>query len=132
MLSDKSISSNVFAINENLNLNKKDKFLIFSPPNYAMGISQILSAMYAKGEIFFYNKGLKFPNELLEIILKYKISILNLSISAFRILENYIKKKKFFSVRIVMSGGTTLTGEKRDTIEIDPMMKMRKPISGKR
>lgn len=32
----------------------------------------------------------------------------------------------------VMSGGTTMTGEKRDTIEIDPMMKMRKPISGKR
>ena len=105
MLSDKSISSNVFAINKNLNLNKKDKFLIFSPPNYAMGISQILSAMHAKGEIFFYNKGLKFPNELLEIILKYEISILNLSISAFRILENYIKKKNFFSVRIVMSGG---------------------------
>jgi hypothetical protein len=32
----------------------------------------------------------------------------------------------------VLTGGTTLTGEKRDTIEIDPMMKMRKPISGKR
>jgi hypothetical protein len=25
-----------------------------------------------------------------------------------------------------------LTGEKRDTIEIDPMLKMRKPVSGKR
>jgi hypothetical protein len=32
----------------------------------------------------------------------------------------------------VLTGGTTLTGAKRDTIEIDPMMKMRKPISGKR
>ena len=32
----------------------------------------------------------------------------------------------------VLTGGTTMTGEKRDTIEIDPMMKMRKPISGKR
>jgi len=33
----------------------------------------------------------------------------------------------------IMTGGTTLTGEKRDTIEIDPMMKMRnKPGSGKR
>jgi hypothetical protein len=31
-----------------------------------------------------------------------------------------------------MTGGTTMTGEKRDTIEIDPMMKMRKPDSGKR
>ena len=26
----------------------------------------------------------------------------------------------------VLTGGTTLTGEKRDTIEIDPMLKMRK------
>lgn len=32
----------------------------------------------------------------------------------------------------VLTGGITMTGEKRDTIEIDPMMKMRKPISGKR
>ena len=32
----------------------------------------------------------------------------------------------------IMTGGTTLTGEKRDTIEIDPMMKMRKHGSGKR
>jgi len=32
----------------------------------------------------------------------------------------------------VLTGGTTLTGEKRDTIEIDPMMKMRKHGSGKR
>jgi len=33
----------------------------------------------------------------------------------------------------IMTGGTTLTGEKRDTIEIDPMMKMRsRPDSGKR
>ena len=97
-------SNNVYAINKNLNLNKKDKFLIFSPPNYAMGISQIISALYAQGEIF-YNKGLKFPNELLEIIIKNKISIINLSISAFRILENYILSKKIMSAKIVMSGG---------------------------
>ena len=32
----------------------------------------------------------------------------------------------------VLTGGPTLTGEKRDTIEIDPMMKMRKHDSGKR
>ena len=105
MISDTSIFKNIYAINKNLNLNKKEKFLIFSPPNYAMGLSQIFSAMYAEGEIFFYNKGLKFPNELLEIIIKNKISILNLSISAFRILENYIATKKILSTRIVMSGG---------------------------
>lgn len=29
------------------------------------------------------------------------------------------------SARVVMSGGTTLTGEKRDTVVIDPLMKNR-------
>jgi len=55
--------------------------------------------------------------------------------------EAYGKKPKMQNVSAdleepkaaaVLTGGTTLTGEKRDTIEIDPMMKMRKPISGKR
>jgi hypothetical protein len=55
--------------------------------------------------------------------------------------EAYGKKPKMQNVitdleepqaAAVLTGGTTLTGEKRDTIEIDPMMKMRKPVSGKR
>lgn len=105
MISDNAISNNVEAINKDLNFDAKDRFLIFSPPNYAMGISQILSALCAKGEIFFYNKGLKFPNELKEMIIKHKISIINLSISAFKILENYISSKKILTAKIVMSGG---------------------------
>jgi hypothetical protein len=32
--------------------------------------------------------------------------------------------------RAVMSGGTTLTGEKRDTVEIDPQMKARPDLNG--
>jgi hypothetical protein len=32
--------------------------------------------------------------------------------------------------RIVMSGGKTLTGEKRDTVEIDPLMKNRPDLNG--
>ena len=55
--------------------------------------------------------------------------------------EAYGKKPKMQNVitdleepqaAAVLTGGTTLTGEKRDTIEIDPMLKMRKPVSGKR
>jgi hypothetical protein len=34
------------------------------------------------------------------------------------------------SARIVMSGGKTLTGEKRDTVEIDPVMKDRPDLNG--
>ena len=69
-----------------------------------MGISQILSALSAKAQIYFYNNGLRLPSELVEIIMDKKISILNLSISAFRILK-YIIRKKILSTRIVMSGG---------------------------
>lgn len=32
--------------------------------------------------------------------------------------------------RAVMSGGTTLTGEPRDTVEIDPLMKNRPDLNG--
>ena len=70
-----------------------------------MGISQILSALSAKAQIYFYNNGLRLPSELVEIIMDKKISILNLSISAFRILRKYIIRKKILSTRIVMSGG---------------------------
>lgn len=124
MISSKALSNNVYAINKDLSFNKMDRFLIFSPPNYAMGISQIFSALYAQGEIFFYNNGLKFPSELLKIILYKKITILNLSISAFRILKNFIQKKILFT-RIVMSGGMQYTyNDYTDIKKIFPKSKL--------
>lgn len=39
--------------------------------------------------------------------------------------EGNVVGEKTPDARIVMSGGTTLTGEKRDTVEIDPSMKKR-------
>jgi len=39
--------------------------------------------------------------------------------------ESNVVGEKTPDARIVMSGGTTLTGEKRDTVEIDPSMKKR-------
>ena len=85
MLTDKSITNNINAINKDLNFNSNDKFLIFSPPNYAMELGQILSALSAKAQIYFYNNGLRLPSELVEIIMDKKISILNLL--AFQLLE---------------------------------------------
>lgn len=40
------------------------------------------------------------------------------------------KGKEKPEARIVMSGGKTLTGEKRDTVEIDPLMKQRPDLNG--
>lgn len=125
MLTDKSITNNINAINKDLNFNSNDKFLIFSPPNYAMGISQILSALSAKAQIYFYNNGLRLPSELVEIIMDKKISILNLSISAFRILRKYIIRKKILSTRIVMSGGMQYgLNEYNDLKKIFPKSKL--------
>jgi ribosomal protein S8 len=42
--------------------------------------------------------------------------------------KNYGENKP--QARAVLSGGTTLTGEKRDTVEIDPMMKNRPDLNG--
>lgn len=47
-------------------------------------------------------------------------------------LKNVITDLEQPKAAAVLTGGTTMTGEKRDTIEIDPMMKKGKPISGKR
>ena len=60
---------------------------------YAMGVSQVLSFLYAKSKFIFLNSGLKFPVELKNLLFKYQISILNISISAFKIFSTTIKKR---------------------------------------
>ncbi len=70
ILTDDSFSNNIISICKNLNLTKSDKTIIFSPPAYAMGISQIISFMWSSSKISFYNNGLKFPIELINKIKK--------------------------------------------------------------
>jgi ArsR family metal-binding transcriptional regulator len=47
-------------------------------------------------------------------------------------MKNVISDLEQPKAAAVLTGGTTMTGEKRDTIEIDPMMKKGKPLSAKR
>ena len=117
MLSTEAISSNVIAINNNINLKKSDSGIILSPPAYAMGISQVLSFLFAKSKFIFLNSGLRFPYELKKkLLLKYKISIVNLSISAFKIFfYNFKKNEKMNFVKLVMAGGMQFT--KKDFID---------------
>ena len=106
ILTTNSFSNNILSISENLKLNSFDKTLIFSPPAYAMGISQIFSFMNSGSKISFYNDGLKFPAELVNKIQKLKITRLNISVSAFKIIHKYIDNKShFYSIKTVMSGG---------------------------
>ena len=112
ILTTNSFSNNIISICENLKLKSFDKTLIFSPPAYALGISQIFSFMYSKAKISFYNSGLKFPVELVKKIKTSDITRLNISVSAFRILIKYIdKRSKFNSIKTIMSGGMPLTKE---------------------
>ena len=100
------MSANVIAISKDIKLKKNDRCIIFSPPSYAMAISQILTYMNSECSIILHRNGLRFPPALIEKINKYKISILNISISAYRILKKFIKNnRKFSSVRITMSAG---------------------------
>jgi long-chain acyl-CoA synthetase len=106
ILTLKSISSNVDAIAKNFNLNSNSSTIIFSPPAYAMGISQVLTFMSVFGKFILYNHGLKFPNEIIDLIIKFKLNHLNLSLSAFRILLKYnVHKKNFNFVKVVSFGG---------------------------
>ena len=106
MLSTRAISSNVYEITRDIKMKKKDRGIIFSPPAYAMGLSQILSFMLFKCSFLIYNSGLRFPNDLKIKIINYKISILNISVSAFKILfKNFKKQDRFLNIRLVMAGG---------------------------
>jgi acyl-coenzyme A synthetase/AMP-(fatty) acid ligase len=110
LTSVKAISNNVDGINKNLRIKSKDRGIIFSPPAYAMGVSQILTFMLSKCSFAIHNSGVKFPNQLINKVNKGKISVLNLSISAFRIIKKFIKnKKKFKNIRLVMAGGMQFT-----------------------
>ena len=110
VLTTNSFSNNIISICENLKLKKSDKTIIFSPPAYAMGISQIFTFMYAHAQISFYNYGLKFPYDLINKIKNLNITKLNISVSAFRILIKYFSREtKFNSIETVMSGGMPLT-----------------------
>ncbi len=112
ILTNDSLSSNIISICKNLNLSKNDKTIIFSPPAYAMGISQIISFMWAGSKISFYNNGLKFPIELINKIKKNEITVLNISVSAFRIIEKYFGHRvNYQNIRMIMSGGMPLTKE---------------------
>ena len=75
-----------------------------------MGVSQILTFMFSQCSISLHNLGVKFPTQLINKINKYKISVLNISISALRIIKRFISNKKSFqNVRLVMSGGMQFT-----------------------
>ncbi len=105
ILTNKSIENNVKGIIHQLKFISRDRTIIYTPPNYAMGISQIITFTYLKCSFVFDNNGIKFANDFLDKIRKYKITILNLNLASFKYLRFY--KNKYISpfLKIVMCGG---------------------------
>ena len=109
ILTNTSIKNNVLGIIDQLKISLKDRTIIYSPPNYAMGISQIITFLYTKSSFIFERSGIKFPETFLIKVKKYKISILNLNIAGFKYIKNFIEKFRIPSLRILMSGGMKMT-----------------------
>ena len=109
ILTNNSIKNNVNGIIDQLNLNSNDKTIIYSPPNYAMGISQVITFLYLKCSFLFDVNSIKFVNNFLNKIKKNKISILNLNIASFKYLKIFKKNFKIPSLRTIMCGGMKMT-----------------------
>jgi len=105
ILTDSSIKNNVKGIIGQLNFHTKDRTIIYSPPNYAMGISQVITFLYLKSSFIFDNEGIKFSSNFLSKIKKYKITILNLNVASFRYLKIFKKKYKLPHLKTIMGGG---------------------------
>ena len=68
--------------------------IIFSPPGYAMALSQIITYMFNEMSFILNPNGLKFPAVIINKIKKHKVNLLNINVSAFRILKGYIDHNK--------------------------------------
>ncbi len=116
ILTNNSIKNNVLGIIKQLDFKSHDRTIIYTPPNYAMGISQMITFLYLKCSFLLDNQGIRFADEFLSKIKKYKISILNLNVASFKYLKIFKKHFRLPFLKIVMSGGMKMT--KLDSAEI--------------
>jgi long-chain acyl-CoA synthetase len=109
IITDNSLKNNVMGIIKQLKLKKNDKTIIFSPPNYAMAISQIVTFLFLQSSIILDNNIIKFPTIFLRKVKKYNLTVLNLNVATFKILKKFKKKYTINSLRLVMGGGMKMT-----------------------
>ena len=110
ILTDNSVKNNVLGIIRQLNFSPNDRTVIYTPPNYAMGISQMITFLYLRSSILLDNEGVRFADIFLKKIKKYKITILNLNVASFKYLKVFKKSYKLPNLKMVMSGGMKMTG----------------------
>jgi long-chain acyl-CoA synthetase len=110
LLSDRSLSINIKAVANNFGIGANDSTIIFSPPAYAMAMTQIFSYLWAGAKIVCWPYGLRFPAALVDMIGGHQLTGLTLSPSAARIIKKSVDLggRTFPRVRYVSSGGMPL------------------------
>ena len=111
ILTDESLTNNIKGIIKQLKFKTNDRTIIYSPPNYAMGISQVLTFVFLNCSFLLDNQGIKFTNVFLKKIKNYKITILNLNVASFRYIKLFKKSFKLYNLRLVMGGGMKMTSD---------------------
>jgi acyl-CoA synthetase (AMP-forming)/AMP-acid ligase II len=109
ILTDNSLKNNIKGIIKQLKFKSKDRTIIYTPPNYAMGISQVLTFIFLNSSFLLDNQGIKFTDNFLKKIKEYKITILNINIASFRYIKLFKKSFKSNNLRLVMGGGMKMT-----------------------
>jgi long-chain acyl-CoA synthetase len=109
ILTNNSLENNIKGIIKQLKFESKDRTIIYTPPNYAMGISQVLTFIFLNSSFLFDNQGIKFTNNFLKKIKEYKITILNLNVASFKYIKLFKKSFKLTNLRLVMGGGMKMT-----------------------
>ena len=104
------MKNNVLGIIRQLNFAPSDRTIIYTPPNYAMGISQMITFLYLRSSFLLDNEGIRYADIFLKKIKKYKITILNLNVASFKYLKVFKKSYKLPNLKMVMSGGMKMTG----------------------
>ena len=94
ILTNNSVKNNVLGIIRQLNFEPSDRTIIYTPPNYAMGISQMITFLYLRSSFLLDNEGIRYADIFLKKIKKYKITILNLNVASFKYLKVFKKSYK--------------------------------------
>ena len=111
ILNEFTLSANVLAVNEYLNLEEDDSTIIYTPSGYVYAINQTLCHLQRLAMQFSYDNGLLYPNHLLKFYSENKITGMATNPTGLRYFTDpkLCDNIQLPSLRYVMTGGQPLT-----------------------
>jgi long-chain acyl-CoA synthetase len=110
VLTERGVSDNVLAVADYLCLSAADRGVVFTPPQYAYAVSQVLTHIWAGAAIWPYEHGLLRPSELLVGIGEFEVTGLSANPTTFRILDA-VGSSSWPRLRYIMTGGQPLDSQ---------------------